>query len=191
MQTVPFGFFSIEHKGVDLAIWVCFDSCCARGIHQPRGIHPWSQDTAGTERYMSCSQVYLRNAVAVVMVYDVTDAVSFEKLGVFWDMVTSTAAPDCITVLCGNKVDLVEDGVKPQAVTEVDARHLVAERKACRLLYTSAKTGQNITEIFDTVCEALTTKGIRYDSGSASVIRPAAADDAAAKRSGGKPCCAS
>ena len=135
---------------------------------------------------MSCSQVYLRNAVAVVMVYDVTDAVSFEKLAVFWDMVASTAAPNCITVLCGNKVDLVEDGVKPQAVTETDARHLATERKACRLLYTSAKTGQNITDIFDTVCEALTTKGIQY-TGSASVIRPAEASASAHP----KPCCAS
>lgn len=49
--------------------------------------------------------MYYRNADAAVLVYDVTDADSFEMLQ-SWYHELQKNVPDCIIVLAGNKIDL-------------------------------------------------------------------------------------
>jgi GTPase SAR1 family protein len=49
--------------------------------------------------------MYYRNADAAVLVYDVTDADSFDMLQ-SWYHELQKNVPDCIIVLAGNKIDL-------------------------------------------------------------------------------------
>jgi GTPase SAR1 family protein len=49
--------------------------------------------------------MYYRNADAAVLVYDLTDADSFEALQ-SWYHELQKNVPDCIIVLCGNKLDM-------------------------------------------------------------------------------------
>lgn len=113
------------------------------------------QDTAGTERFFSSSSLFMRNADAALVVFDVTDRDSFTALPKFWDMLVATAAPGCKVFLCASKVDFVEAGQRPAAVAEEEAVTLAKDRGASALFYTSAKTGRNVSEVFTAVSNAL------------------------------------
>lgn len=53
--------------------------------------------------------MYFRNAVAAIVVYDVTDKVGFEKVDEWITLIKSNSSPDILICLVGNKIDLVDD----------------------------------------------------------------------------------
>ena len=53
--------------------------------------------------------MYFRNAVAAIVVYDVTDKVAFDKVEDWVKLIRSNAPPDIYIVLVGNKIDLVDE----------------------------------------------------------------------------------
>jgi GTPase SAR1 family protein len=55
--------------------------------------------------HRALAPMYYRNADAAVLVYDVTDADSFDMLQ-SWYHELQKNVPDCIIVLAGNKIDL-------------------------------------------------------------------------------------
>ena len=65
-------------------------------------------DTAGTEQFRSITTMYFRNAVAAIVVYDVTDSLSFEKVGEWVNNIKQNSAPEILICLIGNKIDLVD-----------------------------------------------------------------------------------
>lgn len=109
-------------------------------------------DTAGQERYRALAPMYYRNADAAVLVFDVTDNESFEALQ-SWFYELQKNVPDCIIVLCGNKLDLDNQ----RKVTK-EAAQEYANEKECPLIEVSSKTGQNIPELFNKLGSLLTNK---------------------------------
>lgn len=109
-------------------------------------------DTAGQERYRALAPMYYRNADAAVLVFDVTDNESFEALQ-SWFYELQKNVPDCIIVLCGNKLDL-----ESQRKVTKEAAAEYANEKECPLIEVSSKTGQNIPELFNKLGSLLTTK---------------------------------
>lgn len=86
-------------------------------------------DTAGQERYQSLGTAFYRGADACVLVYDVSDAASFNKLET-WRNAFITAADikdpkDFPFVVLGNKADLeaAKHVVQPSAVTAWTDKH--------------------------------------------------------------------
>jgi small GTP-binding protein len=82
-------------------------SFIAKSLETSHGIiqmHIW--DTAGQERYRSLIPMYSRNAVAAVVVIDVTQPSSFETINVWVEIVKSNCAPDCKIYVAANKFDL-------------------------------------------------------------------------------------
>lgn len=77
---------------------------------KPVNMQIW--DTAGQERYQSLGSAFYRGADACVLVYDMTDARSFEALDSWRDEFLVSAAPrdpDSFPfVVLGNKVDVVD-----------------------------------------------------------------------------------
>ncbi|KAI0557310.1 GTP-binding protein yptV5 [Gracilaria domingensis] len=77
---------------------------------KPVNLQIW--DTAGQERYQSLGSAFYRGADACVLVYDMTDARSFEALDSWKDEFLVSAAPrdpDSFPfVVMGNKVDVVD-----------------------------------------------------------------------------------
>ena len=101
-------------------------------------------DTAGQERFRNITTQYYKGADGIVLVYDVTDEASYEKIKDWMDQILSNTQRDEIgLVLLGNKCD-----VEPRVVTE-DLGNKMAEELKTSYFETSALTGQGIKEAFE------------------------------------------
>ncbi|XP_010688186.2 ras-related protein RHN1 isoform X3 [Beta vulgaris subsp. vulgaris] len=100
-------------------------------------------DTAGQERYHSLAPMYYRGAAAAVVVYDITSAESFEKAKRWTQELQRQASPHMFTALVGNKADLDE---KREVDNEVAEQY--AKENGLHFFETSAKTAQNVNELF-------------------------------------------
>lgn len=100
-------------------------------------------DTAGQDRYRTLAPMYYRGAAGAVVVYDITDMESFNGARSYIEELQRQGSPDVIIALAGNKLDLNEK----REVWEADAR-AYAEQNRCLFFECSAKTGQNVNEIF-------------------------------------------
>jgi Ras-related protein Rab-21 len=99
-------------------------------------------DTAGQERFRAIAPIYYKEARGAVLVYDITDKTSFERV-VKWVKELKSMVGDITMVIAGNKCDREQHRQidKNQAIayaTQVGARHF----------HTSAKTGKNVEEVF-------------------------------------------
>ncbi|XP_013408687.1 ras-related protein Rab6 isoform X3 [Lingula anatina] len=107
-------------------------------------------DTAGQERFRSLIPSYIRDSSVAVVVYDITNANSFQQTSKWIDDVRTERGSDVIIMLVGNKTDLAD---KRQVSTEE------GERKAKELnvmfIETSAKAGYNVKQLFRRVAAAL------------------------------------
>ena len=69
-------------------------------------------DTAGQERFNSLIPLYLKNADVILLVYDVTDSYSFNRLKECWlvmiEAQKNMVAPNVIIGIIGNKIDLTD-----------------------------------------------------------------------------------
>lgn len=63
-------------------------------------------DTAGQERYRSVTSSYYRGAVGVILVYDITDRISFSHIPLWLEELRENVDSDCLIMLVGNKLDL-------------------------------------------------------------------------------------
>ncbi|EGP92275.1 unnamed protein product [Zymoseptoria tritici ST99CH_1A5] len=136
-------------------------------------------DTAGQERFASLAPMYYRNAQAALVVYDITKASSLVKARHWVAELQRQASPGIVIALVGNKLDLCEeDGEGGENSTgeadtegedtpegeDVDAAaRKVSKAEAKRyadeegLLFfeTSAKTGENVSEVFTAIANAI------------------------------------
>ena len=101
-------------------------------------------DTAGQERFRNITTQYYKGADGIVLVYDVTDEASYEKIRDWMDQILSNTQQDEIgLVLLGNKCDM-----DPRNVTE-EMGNKMAEDLKISYFETSALTGQGIKEAFE------------------------------------------
>ncbi|PHH49511.1 GTP-binding protein ypt5 [Ceratocystis fimbriata CBS 114723] len=111
-------------------------------------------DTAGQERYKSLAPMYYRNANCAVVVYDITQAASLDKAKAWVKELQRQANENIVIALAGNKLDLVQEQPDKRAVPAADAEAYA--REAGLLFFeTSAKSGENVAEIFSTIAETL------------------------------------
>ncbi|KAF7110729.1 hypothetical protein CFC21_110813 [Triticum aestivum] len=107
-------------------------------------------DTAGQERYHSLAPMYYRGAAAAVVVYDITSTDSYIRAKRWVDELQRQGNPHLVMALVGNKVDLE----KRRKVGTQEALEY-AERNGLFFLETSAKTAQNVGELFYELAERL------------------------------------
>lgn len=98
-------------------------------------------DTAGQERYHALNVSYYRYAKGALIVYDITDKDSFEKVKKWRDEL-SKYLPGAPITICANKCDMVnravDEGMATAYAKEVGAEHIL----------TSAKSGHNVVQAF-------------------------------------------
>jgi small GTP-binding protein len=99
-------------------------------------------DLGGQESFKSLRQLYLEGANGALLVYDMTNKKSFEKLGE-WIQSFGQARDDAPILLIGNKSDLKKQ-IKISENESLD----YAKANNMSLIITSAKTGQNVEEAF-------------------------------------------
>mmetsp|Transcript_7288 Transcript_7288/g.11083 ORF Transcript_7288/g.11083 Transcript_7288/m.11083 type:complete len:205 (-) Transcript_7288:82-696(-) len=107
-------------------------------------------DTAGQERYHSLAPMYYRGAQAAIVVYDLTNAESFERAKNWVKELQRQGNPNIVIALAGNKLDL-EDRRK---ITAAEAQ-AYADENGILFLETSAKTAVNVNELFVAIAKKL------------------------------------
>eukprot|EP00421_Protoceratium_reticulatum_P014674 CAMPEP_0168381546 /NCGR_PEP_ID=MMETSP0228-20121227/12934_1 /TAXON_ID=133427 /ORGANISM="Protoceratium reticulatum, Strain CCCM 535 (=CCMP 1889)" /LENGTH=200 /DNA_ID=CAMNT_0008394651 /DNA_START=25 /DNA_END=627 /DNA_ORIENTATION=+ len=104
-------------------------------------------DTAGQERYKSLAPMYYRGAAAAVVVYDITSKESFDAAK---SWVVELQSTDTLIALAGNKSDL-----DASRVIEGEVARAYADSMGILYMETSAKSGQNVNELFHEIAVRL------------------------------------
>ena len=63
-------------------------------------------DTAGQERFRTITQTYYKGAMGIILVYDVTQELTFNNITNWLKQIDSHASEDVARVLVANKIDL-------------------------------------------------------------------------------------
>ena len=102
-------------------------------------------DTAGQSRYRSLAPMYYRTAQVAIVGFDVTSRGTLDVCD-SWIQEVRANNQDCVVVAVGNKIDLTDS----RFICTEDAR---AHFETMNVPYfeTSAKTGDGVNELFDSV----------------------------------------
>uniref|UniRef100_H3C2P0 Ras-related protein Rab-21 n=2 Tax=Tetraodon nigroviridis TaxID=99883 RepID=H3C2P0_TETNG len=119
---------NITGKRVNLAIW----------------------DTAGQERFHALGPIYYRDSNGAILVYDVTDEDSFQKVKNWVKELRKMLGNDICLCIVGNKIDLDKD--RHVSVEEAES---YAESVGARHYHTSAKLNKGIEELFLDLCKRM------------------------------------
>jgi len=103
-------------------------------------------DTAGQERFRTITSSYYRGAHGIIVVYDVTDQVSFNNVKQWMTEIQRYACDSVCRLLVGNKSDLVEKKVVDGSVAKE-----YADSQRIPFLETSAKNSSNVEQAFMTM----------------------------------------
>ncbi|KAJ5123200.1 Ras-related protein Rab-6B [Penicillium atrosanguineum] len=107
-------------------------------------------DTAGQERFRSLIPSYIRDSSVAVVVYDISNAKSFQNTRKWIDDVRGERGNDVIIVLVGNKTDLNDKREVTTAQGEEEAK-----KNNLMFIETSAKVGHNVKQLFRRIAQAL------------------------------------
>jgi len=140
-------------------------------------------DTAGQERYHSLAPMYYRGAQAAIVVYDITNADSFERAKNWVKELQRQGNPNIVIALAGNKCDLSAK----RAVAVPDAQ-AYADENGILFMETSAKSAANVNELFVAIAKKLPKTPPRPQS-TKLVIEPISDSPGGAGGPGGKKGC--
>lgn len=132
--------FRVDYKAT-IGTYITKKECDFKELNSKVRLVIW--DIAGQEQFKRMRKVYLKNAEAAIIVFDITNRTSFERAEEWYQDILDYAAPGVIAVLVGNKIDLGE-------LREVTREEGIEKAKKLGITYieTSAKTGDNIDEAF-------------------------------------------
>ncbi|KAG0642512.1 rab family protein [Tuber brumale] len=137
-------------------------------------------DTAGQERFASLAPMYYRNAQTALVVYDITKPTSLTKAKHWVSELQRQASPGIVIALVGNKLDLAAatagdggdvdggdggDLGSSRAVLTAEAR-AYADEEGLLFYETSAKTGENVQNVFEAIANAIPENTLRPRGGA-------------------------
>jgi small GTP-binding protein len=91
-------------------------------------------DTIGQETYRSLTRIFFKNAIIVLLVYDITSRKTFEELEYWYQQVKNELDNEFLVAIIGNKKDLFTE----MKVTEEEGKKY-AEEKGAKFKLSSAK----------------------------------------------------
>ena len=144
----------------EVSIGIDFMSKNIRFRGQNIKIQIW--DSAGQEKYRGLIPSYVRNSSIVFVVYDVSNRSSFENIPNWISFVKNIEKT--IMILCANKIDLERE------VETKDGEEL-AKNEGLIFFECSAKTNENIKNMFFSSIATLPTFGIDNESERDNLVR--------------------
>ena len=99
-------------------------------------------DTAGAQKFQSIAKVFYRGARVVVIVFDLSNQSSFEKISEFFLTAKQLSEVDTKFILVGNKLDLTR-------AVAFDEAKAMAQDQGALYLEASAKDGTGVNKIFE------------------------------------------
>ena len=134
----------------DVTIGVDFVSMMHTHENRTFRYHFW--DTAGQEMFRSIARSYYKNSATILLVYDVTDRASFEKIRTWWyeDIATTIDVQHLSILLLANKVDKAH-----HRVVTFDEGQLLSSSIKATYIETSARTGEGVERILPVISAGL------------------------------------
>jgi len=140
-------------------------------------------DTAGQERFRTITSSYYRGANGIIVVYDVTDAESFNNVKQWMNEIDRYASVDVNKLLVGNKCDLVS-----KRAVNYETAKAFADKLDIPFLEASAKGDTNVEKAFLTMAAEI--KNTTASQPTTSASKPTVGVTAgAAVNTGGGGCC--
>ena len=142
-------------------------------------------DTAGQERFARVLlPTYFRKAKGVILVYDITNAKSFESLSERWmaQLNDHSNADDLAKLLVGNKSDLESS----REVTSEKAQAFCQEY-GMEFLETSAKSGDNVLQAFEKLIGIVHDRALHASKSNKSGGSGAGGASGSSGQAGGAP----
>lgn len=133
-------------------------------------------DTAGQERFHTITTSYYRGAMGIMLVYDITNAKSFENIAKWLRNIQEHANEDVEKMILGNKCDMDD-----KRVISKERGETIARENGIQFLETSAKTNVNIEKAFVDLSETILDN-------TPGVMEPRQPLPPPSNHSGGGPC---
>ncbi len=110
-------------------------------------------DTAGQERFHALTPLYYRDADGALLVYDITDGDSFQRVRDWVKELRKVVGPSIKLAIAGNKCDMMSKRHVSEEVAEAYAKEVGATHTL-----TSAKTGTGLNEVFQTIAKSMASQ---------------------------------
>lgn len=115
-------------------------------------------DTAGQERYQSLTPMYYRNAKVALVCFDLSAKTLFSRAKFWAEQLRVLGPQDIMVFVVGTKNDLVQEQKSEENSDFLDLLAQVSVYCAdnnLKFMRTSAKLGEGVRAIFDTVVDSL------------------------------------
>lgn len=123
-------------------------------------------DVLGQRGYGGVQEAAVKGAQAVLFVYDLTREDTRRSVEEYWMPMVWRLAGRIPMVLVGNKVDLVEDRIRPE-----EYAYYLSQKYETPALITSAKTGEKVEAAFHTLAE-MAAEATRHASARVALVTP-------------------
>lgn len=128
-------------------------------------VHLSLWDTAGQERFHALAPMYYRDADGAVLVYDITEKNTFERVARWVKELQTICTKPCALGIIGNKADL--RGLAQ--VSAADAENYARSISGFHAL-ASAKSGQGVEDAFSIMAESVLNLRLRSGPARKSLV---------------------
>jgi small GTP-binding protein len=140
-QRYVHGIFKADYKAT-IGTFISKKECKFKELNTSVKFMIW--DLAGQNQFQRLWPDYLTDSRAGIIAFDLTNKESFESVRKWHDIIKNVVEPNTILILVGNKVDLKD----AREVSTEEGMNL-AKELGVYYMETSAKTNQNIGEVFE------------------------------------------
>ena len=141
-------------------------------------------DTAGQERYRAITNSYYRGANAAMIVFDITNSISFKNVPKWEEEIRNNSDGNIPIMLVANKTDLAQF----RSVYENEYKTL-AQNKNMPYIDVSAKTGDRINEAFENLTKSLVDDKDNGNLAFPKIVQPIGKSITSDKEKSNPGCC--
>ncbi len=111
-------------------------------------------DTAGQEEFRSVTKLFVKNSKIIILVYNVTQKLSFEGLNYWYDFIQKELAQNFVLGVAGNKTDLIFEDGYDEEITSEEGKAFAEKIKANFSLVSAKESGKEINSLFTQCIES-------------------------------------